>query len=40
VRIGSLRDVDRVFTDAPLPPALTEACATWNTQIHVSREDA
>ena len=35
-RIGSLRDVDHVFTDAPLPPALAEQCASWRTEVHVA----
>lgn len=35
-RIGSLRDVDHVFTDAPLPAPLAEACTSWGTQIHVT----
>ncbi|HAW47762.1 MAG TPA: DeoR family transcriptional regulator, partial [Roseovarius sp.] len=35
VRIGSIRDVDHVFTDLPLPSALAEACATWDTHVHV-----
>ncbi len=35
VRIGSIRDVDHVFSDAPLPDLLTERCASWNTEIHV-----
>ena len=35
VRIGSIRDVDHVFSDAPLPDPLTERCASWNTGIHV-----
>lgn len=35
VRIGSLRDVDQVFTDAPLPPRLADQCATWGTRVHV-----
>jgi DeoR family glycerol-3-phosphate regulon repressor len=35
VRIGSLRDVDHVFTDAPLPAALTADCAAWDTHVHL-----
>ncbi|NCQ23012.1 MAG: DeoR family transcriptional regulator [Rhodobacteraceae bacterium CG17_big_fil_post_rev_8_21_14_2_50_63_15] len=35
VRIGSLRDVDQMFTDAPLPAALAETCARWGTNVHV-----
>jgi DeoR family glycerol-3-phosphate regulon repressor len=36
VRIGSLRDVDQVFTDAPLPAPLMERCASWATRVHVA----
>ena len=35
VRIGSIRDVDHVFSDAPLPASLTERCEMWGTQVHV-----
>lgn len=35
VRIGSLRDVDHVFTDAPLPEPLAARCAEWGTRVHV-----
>ena len=35
VRIGSLRDVDHVFTDAPLPAALAAECTTWDTHVHL-----
>ncbi len=34
-RIGSLRDVDHVFTDAPLPASLAANCATWATHVHI-----
>ncbi len=34
-RIGSLRDVDHVFTDAPLPAPLAARCATWATHVHL-----
>lgn len=36
VRIGSLRDVDHIFTDAPLPGPLMESCAEWATKVHVA----
>lgn len=32
-RIGSLADLDALYTDRPLPEALAQACATWNTQV-------
>lgn len=32
-RIGSLAEVDALYTDKPLPAALAQACATWNTQV-------
>jgi DeoR family glycerol-3-phosphate regulon repressor len=35
VRIGSVRDVDRIFTDAPLPARLAERCTAWGTEVHV-----
>lgn len=35
-RIASLADVDGFFTDLPLPPALTEACAGWGTDVTVA----
>jgi DeoR family transcriptional regulator, glycerol-3-phosphate regulon repressor len=34
-RIGSLRQIDRVYTDQPFPPELTRACADWGTEITV-----
>jgi DeoR family glycerol-3-phosphate regulon repressor len=36
VRIGSLRDIDHVFTDRPLSASLTENCAAWGTAITVA----
>ncbi|MDR9394483.1 MAG: DeoR/GlpR family DNA-binding transcription regulator [Roseovarius sp.] len=33
VRIGSLRDVHRFFTDAPLPGPLADLCAGWGTHV-------
>ncbi|WP_297774214.1 DeoR/GlpR family DNA-binding transcription regulator [uncultured Roseovarius sp.] len=36
VRIGSLRDVDQMFTDTPLPAGLDEKCLAWGTQVHVA----
>jgi DeoR family glycerol-3-phosphate regulon repressor len=35
IRIFSLSAIDGLFTDAPLPDALAEKCAGWNTQVHV-----
>lgn len=32
-RIGSLKDVDTLFTDQPLPERLARKCAEWGTQI-------
>jgi len=34
-RIGSLRQIDRVYTDHPFPPELTRACADWGTEITI-----
>lgn len=34
-RIGSLSELDRVFTDRHLPEALTRRCAEWGTRIEV-----
>lgn len=36
VRIGSLSEIDAIFTDAPLPEPLARQCAEWNTAIHVA----
>ena len=36
VRIGSLQDIDRFFTDTPLPPALMDRCAGWSTEVSVT----
>ncbi|MEZ5911423.1 MAG: DeoR/GlpR family DNA-binding transcription regulator [Paracoccaceae bacterium] len=36
VRIASLADVDRFFTDAPPPRPVAELCAGWNTQVVVA----
>ncbi len=33
VRIGSLRDIDHMFTDRPLPRPLSERCTAWGTQV-------
>ena len=35
VRIGSLRDLDMVFSDAPLPGDLTARCREWGTALRV-----
>ncbi|EAQ02752.1 probable glycerol-3-phosphate regulon repressor [Pseudooceanicola batsensis HTCC2597] len=34
--LGSLEEVDAVFTDAPFPDHLTELCGTWSTEICVA----
>ena len=34
-RIGSLADMDSLFTDAPLPAALARSCAEWGTAVVV-----
>jgi DeoR family glycerol-3-phosphate regulon repressor len=36
VRIVSLRDIDRLFTDRPLAPALAALCADWGTGVTVA----
>ncbi|SHM34885.1 transcriptional regulator, DeoR family [Roseovarius litoreus] len=36
VRIGSLRDIDHVFTDRTLPGSLSENCAAWDTAVTVA----
>jgi DeoR family glycerol-3-phosphate regulon repressor len=36
VRIGSLAEVDAVFTDRPLPEPLTRKCRGWKTAVHVA----
>ncbi|ARC88160.1 DeoR/GlpR family DNA-binding transcription regulator [Rhodovulum sp. MB263] len=36
VRIASLRDLDAVFTDRPLPAPLVERCRGWNTRVDVA----
>ncbi|QPM92439.1 DeoR/GlpR family DNA-binding transcription regulator [Pseudooceanicola algae] len=38
-RIGSLSDIDVLFTDAPLTRGLQDRCADWATQIDVSPAD-
>ena len=35
-RVASLSEVDRIFTDQPLPDALTARCADWGTNIVVA----
>lgn len=34
-RIGSLADIDVLFTDRPVPPALAERCRAWDTRVVV-----
>jgi DeoR family transcriptional regulator, glycerol-3-phosphate regulon repressor len=36
VRLASLAELDGVFTDKLLPPALMTACKGWNTDVHVA----
>lgn len=36
VRVGSLRDVDLLITDRPLPAALAEASGGWGTEIRIA----
>jgi DeoR family glycerol-3-phosphate regulon repressor len=36
VRIASLRDIVRLFTDRPLAPALAALCAEWGTGVTVA----
>ena len=33
VRIASLGDIDRVFTDRPFPPPLADKCKGWGTAV-------
>ncbi len=33
VRIASLCDIDRLFTDRPLPPPLAGRCRDWGTEV-------
>jgi len=40
VRLGSIRDVDQVFTDRPLPAPLIEHCIGWGTRVHVAGSHA
>jgi DeoR family transcriptional regulator, glycerol-3-phosphate regulon repressor len=35
-RIGSLAQMDIVYTDAPLPVALAQACRGWGTTVNVA----
>jgi len=35
VQVAALRDIDRVFTDAPVPGPLAARSDAWKTQIHV-----
>ena len=36
VRVASLRDVTRFYTDRPLPEALAARCAGWDTAVRVT----
>lgn len=35
MRLTSLADLDEVFIDQPLPDALTQRCADWNTRLNI-----
>ena len=35
VRLASIKALDIVFTDAPLPPELTRRCAEWGTELRI-----
>jgi hypothetical protein len=35
VRIASLREIDRFYTDRPVPPRLADLCADWSTRIEL-----
>ncbi len=39
-RIASLSQVDRLFTDAPLPPALASRLAAWGTRVEIAAPPA
>ncbi|WP_101068894.1 DeoR/GlpR family DNA-binding transcription regulator [Roseovarius salinarum] len=39
VRIASLRDVNRLFTDLPLPEALAQRCRSWGTEVCIAASD-
>lgn len=39
VRIISMRDLDTVFVDRPLPEALTRKCTDWGTRVIVADPD-
>ena len=36
VRIASLADLDRLYTDRPLPGTLAERCRLWTTEVQVA----
>ena len=36
VRLASLRDIDAIFTDQPLPDDLTQRCHEWQTRIDLA----
>jgi DeoR family transcriptional regulator, glycerol-3-phosphate regulon repressor len=36
MRLASLSEVAELFTDAPLPPEISQHCADWNTKINVA----
>ncbi len=39
-RIGSLSELDRIFTDRPLPQPLAERCIGWGTAVEICPDNA
>lgn len=37
VRVASLRDLKRFYTDFPVPPALATRCAGWGTEVEITQ---
>lgn len=40
VRLGSLEELDAVFTDSPLPEELARRCESWETAVTVAEQAA
>ncbi|RHZ93203.1 DeoR/GlpR transcriptional regulator [Cereibacter sphaeroides] len=40
VRLGSLEELDAVFTDSPLPEELARRCESWETAVTVAEHQA
>jgi DeoR family glycerol-3-phosphate regulon repressor len=36
VRLGSLSEIDTIFTDKPLPEDLMLKCTEWETKVHLA----